>query len=253
MFCPKCGIENPEDAKLCRSCSWVLASVGPTSPLPDAKNSALAVTSLILAILSFCTFLITAPLAIILGIVGLIKIEKSQGKLKGRGIAIAGIALPGIALPIVAILMGIMMPALARTRIIAYRMTCGVNLNGLGKAMYLYADDNNDTFPSRDKWCDLLINKEDVNPKQFRCKGDKVGPSSYALNINAVKAGLKAPPDMVLLFESKPGWNQSGGPELLTTENHNGEGCNITFRNGSTAFVQTKDINNLRWTAESVK
>ena len=113
MFCPKCGVENQEDAKLCRSCSWVLTSVGPTAPAPDAKTSALAVASLVLGILSFCTFFLTAPLAIILGIVGLFKIEKSQGKLKGRGIAIAGITLPGIALPVIAMLMAILMPALA--------------------------------------------------------------------------------------------------------------------------------------------
>jgi prepilin-type processing-associated H-X9-DG protein len=53
----------------------------------------------------------------------------------------------------------------------------------------------------------------------------------------------------VLLFESNPGWNQSGGPELLTTENHQREGCNIAFCDGHVAFIQTKDINNLKWTA----
>lgn len=250
MFCPKCGVENQEDAKLCRSCSWVLTSVGPTAPAPDAKTSALAVTSLVLGILSFCTFFITAPLAIILGIIGLFKIEKSHGKLKGRGIAIAGMALPVIALPIVALLMGIMMPALARTRMIAYRMVCGANMAGLSKAMLLYAGDNKNMYPPADQWCDSLIKYENVSQKQFICKGDKKGPSSYAMNKNIEKLGANAPPDMVLLFESKPGWNQSGGPELLTTENHQGEGCNISFCDGHTAFVLTESINNLRWTAE---
>lgn len=250
MFCPKCGVENQEDAKLCRSCSWVLTSVGPTAPAPNAKTSALAVTSLVLGILSFCTFFITAPLAIILGVIGLFKIEKSQGKLKGRGIAITGIALPVIALPIVALLMGILMPSLARVRMISYRMVCGINMSALSKEMILYAGDNKDMYPATDHWCDLLI-KYDPNfsQKQFICKGDKKGPSSYAMNKNIEKLGTKAPRDMVLLFESKPGWNQSGGPELLTTENHEGVGCNISFCDGHTTFVLTEDVNKLRWTA----
>ena len=254
MFCPKCGVENQEDAKLCRSCSWVLTSVGPTAPAPDAKTSALAVASLVLGILSFCTFCITAPLAIILGIVGLFKIEKSQGKLKGRGIAIAGIALPGIALPVIALLMGIMMPALARTRMIAYRMVCATNMSALSKEMLLYAGDNKDMYPTTDQWCDLLVKYDpNLSQKMFCCKGDKEGPSSYAMNKNIEKLGANSPPDMVLLFESKPGWNQSAGPELLTTENHQREGCNIAFNDGHVRFVLPEDINNLRWTAEPVK
>jgi hypothetical protein len=253
MFCPKCGVENQENAKLCRSCSWVLMSVGPTAPSPDAKTSALAITSLVLGILSFCTFFITAPIAIILGIVSLFKIEKSQGNLKGKGIAIAGIGIPVIALPFVAMMMGILMPALARTRMIAYRRVCGTNMSGLSKAMILYAGDSREMYSASDHWCDLLIEYEDCNRITFRCKGDKEGPSSYAMNKNVEKLGSNSPADMVLLFESKPGWNQSGGPELLTTENHQGEGCNISFCDGYTAFVLTKNINNLRWTAEPAK
>ncbi|HEY5504568.1 MAG TPA: DUF4190 domain-containing protein, partial [Sedimentisphaerales bacterium] len=156
MFCPKCGVENQEDAKLCRSCSWVLTSIGPTAPAPDAKTSALAVASLVLGILSFCTFFITAPLAIILGIVGLFKIEKSQGKLKGRGIAIAGIALPGIALPVIALLMGILMPALGRARSLGQRVVCMSNLRQLGVSTMMYAENNKGQYPTTDKWCDLL-------------------------------------------------------------------------------------------------
>jgi hypothetical protein len=33
-----------------------------------------------------------------------------------------------------------------------------------------------------------------------------------------------SPPDMVLLFETKAGWNQHGGPELFTFDNHDPRG-----------------------------
>jgi len=43
--------------------------------------------------------------------------------------------------------MGILMPALARVRQIAFRMVCGTNLSGIGKAMLIYANDYQDEFP----------------------------------------------------------------------------------------------------------
>src|SRR5688572_2447314 len=54
----------------------------------QAKTSGLAIASLIMAILC-------APVGIILGIVALSQISKSNGALKGQGLAIAGIVLAG--------------------------------------------------------------------------------------------------------------------------------------------------------------
>lgn len=52
-----------------------------------------------------------------------------------------------VVIAIIALLMGILMPALARVRMIAYRMVCGSNLSGIGKALLLYAGDAQDTYP----------------------------------------------------------------------------------------------------------
>ena len=220
-----------------------------TTAAPVAKTSVLAITAMVLGILSFCTFFLTAPLAFILGIIAIVTIARSNGRLKGTGFAITGIVVPIVALPFVAITLGIMMPALAKARMIAYRMVCGENISGLGKAMILYAGDNNEMFPTPEHWCDLLVEYEDCSREMFRCKGDAQGPSSYAMNKNIDEQGPNAPPDMVLLFESKPGWNQSGGPELLTMENHQGEGCNVLFCDGHYEFVEAEKIEELRWTA----
>ena len=116
MYCPKCGTENPEGAQLCRSCSWVLTSTSTQAPALGIKTSGLAIASFVLGILGFCTFFITAIPAIIFGIVALVKIGKSGGRLKGNGFAIAGIAVPAVSgLFVLPLMLGIMMPALARS------------------------------------------------------------------------------------------------------------------------------------------
>jgi prepilin-type processing-associated H-X9-DG protein len=56
-----------------------------------------------------------------------------------------------------------------------------------------------------------------------------------------------APPDMVLVFESSPGWNQYGGPELLTTDNHKGDGCYVLFVDGHIEFIEKQNLDELKW------
>ena len=106
-----------------------------------------------------------------------------------------------VVIAIIALLMGILMPALARVRQIAFRMVCGTNLSGIGKAMLIYANDYNDEMPRAGgplaEWSNrindplakipdnaykgkatitssfyLLVKYTDVTPKSFLCKGD---------------------------------------------------------------------------------
>ena len=105
MYCPKCGTENLDDAKSCISCDQDLTDTSRSPKEPDAKTSGLAIAALCLGIFSILAFFLTKVLAftvvisaIIFGIVALIKIKQSSGRLKGRGLAITGIAVPAVML-----------------------------------------------------------------------------------------------------------------------------------------------------------
>jgi len=127
-----------------------------------------------------------------------------------------------VVIAIIALLMGILMPALARVRQIAYRLYCGTNLSGIGKAMLIYSNDYDDEMPKaggRDSvWAAnianwqglnriaafglnadfsggaasisscfyLLVKYAEVTPKSFLCKGhsgvQEFKPSVYGLS-----------------------------------------------------------------------
>ncbi len=118
-----------------------------------------------------------------------------------------------VVIAIIALLMGILMPALARVRQLAFRLTCGTNLSGLGKAMLIYANDYEDELPraggkdatwgavtwdapdrasayggngrsegngSISSCFYLLVKYAEVTPKSFLCKGD-TGTTEFTL------------------------------------------------------------------------
>jgi prepilin-type N-terminal cleavage/methylation domain-containing protein len=123
-----------------------------------------------------------------------------------------------VVIAIIALLMGILMPALARVRQLAFRMTCGTNLSGIGKAMLIYANDYDDELPRAggrlstwgvmpaQGWIApsrqlayglqadgsggtasisacfyLLVKYAEVTPKSFICKGD-AGTTEFKLS-----------------------------------------------------------------------
>jgi prepilin-type processing-associated H-X9-DG protein len=129
------------------------------------------------------------------------------------------------------------------------RVTCMVNLRNLGAGLSAYADQHDGKYPLADSWCDLLVDAF-ILKEHFRCPvGEKKSPCDYAMNPHA---GPRGSSEVVLLFESKPGWNQSGGPELLTTENHHGKGCNVLFVDGSVRFVTPGELVGLKWQDEDM-
>lgn len=129
----------------------------------------------------------------------------------------------------------------------SHAIVCLKNLRTLGVYLTMYAEAHEGRYPPAQRWCDVLVGEygehEDLN-KVFRCPGDPKGPCSYAMNPNADPNGDY---NVVLLFESKPGWNQHGGPELLTMENHKGQRCSVSSVDCSVRFVKAEELGELKW------
>jgi len=117
----------------------------------------------------------------------------------------------------------------------------------------MYHADNNNQWPLNN-WCDTLKPYYE-NDKYCLCPKDKTGPCSYAMNENIPADENDLPPDLVLLFESAPGWNQSGGTDDVVTDRHGEKnpGANIAFADGHVEFVKPEDIPTLRWRLEAQK
>jgi hypothetical protein len=102
------------------------------------------------------------------------------------------------------------------------------------------------------EWCDavlqhaLLRYNRIVRPlasSVFTCPSAPV--SHYAMNPNYMP---DSPRNTVCLFETTAGWNQHGGPELFTFDNHDPKGGCVLLNDGTVKFIRTKEeLHALRW------
>ncbi|MHC4460652.1 MAG: DUF4190 domain-containing protein [Planctomycetota bacterium] len=217
------------------------------------KTSGLAITSMILGFVGFCAMLSTtifgmggltcgfliAGVGLIFGIQALVRIKSSDGFLKGQSLAIVSIITSFAVLFVIMIIFHyIIVP-------MKIQMRSALRLEAIEFEIRQYAADNDDNYPTPNSWCDLLIKHDDIVETYI---GASERCCYYAINPNAT---LNSPPDMVLAFECKGGWNQFGGQELLTTEYHKGRGCNILFNDGTVHFVKKERLGELKWNGES--
>ncbi len=149
-----------------------------------------------------------------------------------------------IVLLIVAGLLFFLIHRLDRVRSISPRMVCGTNLSYLGKAILVYSNEFDGKYPTPDKWCYLLLQHTDVTYKRFQCYGNRKEKCGYAINPNC---DINSPPETVLLFDTKGGWNQYGGAEILSFDNHQGMGCNVLFNDQHVEFLGAEEVGDLNW------
>jgi len=139
------------------------------------------------------------------------------------------------------------------------RRRCATLLYRIGVDFALMTD-GGDAWPAPYEWTDRIFRQRIAergtgNPRaleyiaeQFVCPSAGHGRCHYAMN---PACEPNSPPDTVLLFETKAGWNQHGGSELFTFDNHDPKGGCVLLKGEewpTVKFVRTEqELYALRW------
>jgi hypothetical protein len=156
---------------------------------------------------------------------------------------------------------------------LARRLDCAIHQRKLTEDSMLFRR-SLISYPDPNRWCDVTAEslwklrggrgarqwdailaglfqcpaaREDALAKGRRSasEADHSWVSDFAMNPDCRPS---APADTVLLFETATGWNQHGGPELFTFDNHDAKGGCVLLNDGTVRFVRTKEeLAQLRW------
>ena len=157
------------------------------------------------------------------------------------------------------------------------------NMNRIAKAMLIYANDHEDKMPDPNYWCDILLDQgyvalENLCIPSFGIRWPfggrwpfgvgnwppkeganitlhpgsviifpppRTGHCDFAMNRNCRNFPQDGNP--ILLFVSKPGWNQSGGAELADMDRFGNEGILMYRASEGGTFVRKEHISKLSW------
>jgi hypothetical protein len=144
------------------------------------------------------------------------------------------------------------------------RFECASNLaNGLYGAGPLWRGHIKE-YPRPATWCDAIVSAlrdrsctDKTITRVFACPAASIAHKSsdasnerpresyYAMNPSCAP---ESPSNTVLLFETRPGWNQHGGPKLFTFDNHDPKGGCVLLNDGTVKFIRTaEELKQLRW------
>ena len=219
------------------------AAIDTNSP---PKTSGMAIASLVLGLTGFCG--ITALIGMILGIVATVRISRSNGRLKGKGLAISGICVSAVMFIVfLAVAAGLLLPALARSKYQKQNSDCVSNVKQVSLAIRLYADENEGKCPQAVNWCDA-ITPNLAGKHVFQCPQRTGGQGAFAFNAKLAGKTLSAiPPDTVMIFEASSGWNFTGGADDVIQRPPHGRNFVFGFADGSVREINKEELKELRW------
>lgn len=196
------------------------------SPYPPAPvSTGMAVTALVLGILGVVMCPLFGIVAIVLGIIAILRVGREPHRYGGKGMAIAGLSCGGASLLFLPMLIAILLPSLSRARELSKRLVCASNLKAITTATELYLSDADMTsIPLQ-----LLIDEGYLEPRTTTCPAVRDIGSNYV--ILELAADPAADPRAVIAYEPK--------------SNHGDEGGNVVFADGHVEFIKGQRFDDL--------
>jgi hypothetical protein len=196
----------------------------PTYPPPDrnapqASGGGLATAAFVLAIVGLVVPLL-GVVALILGIVALAKGTAN------RGLAIASVCIAPVSLLLCVGSIGIFLPALGKAREAARHIKSSTQIRGIGQAMVIYAQNNNDWYPEPGAdWQGRLLKMGAISREMLQAPGAPPGMESYYY-IPGKQSKFDA--NTVILYEN---------PDLWRTGSGRVEGGNVFYDDGHVEWI----------------
>lgn len=265
VLCPRCRKRNPVGAARCQFCGAAMAAAwgagaaptaaGPPPPAAGGPTSGMAIASLVLGLLGLFSLGLGSLVGLILGIVGLRQIGQSDGRIQGRGLAIAGIIVSGLVLVMglifIPITAAILFPVFAQARERARASVCMGRLKQVGLAMSMYAQDYDEHWPRKETWCDGVLpylhsSNQAVVSTIFQCPSLPNQRAGQAYNgwLSAASLNrIQSPASTAAVFDARGGWDLAGGPSLADPR-HVG-GLNVLFADGHVQWLRS--LNGVVW------
>jgi hypothetical protein len=224
-----------------------------TEAIQPPKRSGLATASLVLGILGIFPCGVFGVIGLPIGIVAMVKIGRSNGRLGGNGLAIAGISCSTVALAALVvqmILVGLLLPSLDVARTAAMQAKALAQARQLATAATLYATDHNDRFPSANDWVQVLTDMGAINEQILISPFATEDGRAFAMNAKLGEirvADIADPAHTVLFFECAAKSPPAGGPELFPTQPRSASGYVVVFANGEATVTLAEEIDLLLW------
>jgi prepilin-type processing-associated H-X9-DG protein len=178
-----------------------------------------------------------ALIAVILGIIGIVKTAGTRGR--GRGFAITGLVLGLVGLALFAAIAPV---AIARGRESANRVRCASNLRQIGQAMLMYANENRGAYPPT---LGELLLTQDIVSACFVCPSTSHAPAPTP-PLSTTRPNQLQPFDLTpgqhlsYVYLGKSMTFRSAGPRVVLVyeplaDHH--DGCNVLFGDGRVEFI----------------
>jgi len=208
----------------------------PSAPPMRPKTDWMPIAAIIASVLT-CGIL--ALPALVLSIISLARINRSQGRLTGQAVAIVGIVLSAIMLISIPIPVAILYPVFAKAREKARAVACLSNVKQLNLGLMMYADDWDGYLPPAQTWADGILPylRPGTSPEEEALFDCPASGAYYALNEALAGQSLDALPDnageVVLVFDSDiETWNAHGTMDALPATPPHGQLYTIGFADG---------------------